>query len=57
MNSVFLLIHYREFEDIEVISAHPTKEAAKSAERFFRQYNDKFQKGDNTDILEVPFET
>jgi len=60
MNSVFLLEYacqdfYGDWE-WEVISAHPTEQAAKSAERFFRGYSDKFRNGDNTNIVEVPFE-
>ncbi|ASW06264.1 hypothetical protein [Rhizobium sp. 11515TR] len=57
MNSVFLLVRLNEDDSIfEIISAHPTKQIASNAERFYRTYTGKNVDNLRTDIHEVDFE-
>lgn len=52
MQVVFVLLY-----NGEPVSAHPTSQAAVSAEGFFRKYNVNFSRHeDSLDIIEVPFE-
>lgn len=64
MDSVFILMwdqHLNEPADTTpiIISAHPTEQSAKSAERFFLGYDERFKKhqGQVTWIEEVEFST
>jgi hypothetical protein len=58
MTEVYVLVLLKPDGTIaEIISAHPTKSAADSAERFYRSYTlPAFDKPD-TDIITAPFET
>lgn len=57
MNSVFLVVRLNEDDSIfEIISAHPTKQIAASAERFYRGYAGKNIDNLRTDVHEVNFE-
>lgn len=62
MNSIYVLVHIYPSggEDYRgLVSAHPTLAVAKSAERFYREYNAAYEKhqGHDTEIEEIPFET
>jgi hypothetical protein len=59
MNSIFLLTYAEDEEsDCLLISAHPTYEKARAAERFFRACSEEFVRHSCmvTEIEEVPFE-
>lgn len=58
MNSVYIVVRYEEDSDtiVEIISAHPNRQVAINAERFYRSYEGKKFDGLRTDILEVDFE-
>jgi hypothetical protein len=56
MNSVFLVVRLNQDDTIaEVISAHPNKQTAASAERYWRSMQPKHN-GLLTDVIEVDFE-
>jgi hypothetical protein len=63
MNSIFILLHTYPLSSGEdytdMVSAHPTREVAKSCERFYREYSTAFERnqGHDTEIVEIPFET
>lgn len=62
MNSVYVLSRTDKNYDrvIEILSVHPTKQAAQSAERFYRDFvatKAMKKNGFCTDIREVPFES
>lgn len=58
MNSVFIVVRYEEDADTiaEIISAHPNRQVAINAERFYRSYEGKKFDGLVTNVLEVDFE-
>lgn len=58
MNSVYIVVRYEEDTDTiaEIISAHPNRQVAINAERFYRSYNCKQHDGTVTNVLEVDFE-
>lgn len=57
MSTIYLVVRLDDQNDaiIEHISAHPTKQSALSAERFYRHNLPPFS-GVRTDIIEVAFE-
>ncbi|NTJ67571.1 hypothetical protein G6M50_06305 [Agrobacterium rhizogenes] len=57
MNSVFLLVRLNDDDSIaEIVSAHPTKQIAIGAERFYRSYTASGVQYLRTDVIEVDFE-
>lgn len=57
MNEVFIVVILNEDDSVaEIVSAHPTKQVAISAERFLRMY-DRKRVGDRyTDVRNISFE-
>lgn len=58
MNSVYIVVRYDVDSDTiaEIISAHPNRQVAINAERFYRSYEGKKFDGLVTNVLEVDFE-
>jgi hypothetical protein len=57
MNSVFVLVVLNDDDSIaEIISAHPVRQTAIAAERFYRSQTRRGLDTPRTDVLEIDFE-